>query len=261
MKTSIWFRVLTVAVTIAVFNPVFAAATQAADAKPFNRIVIIIDRSGSFMAHLVEAHDIAWKYIRDLSNTSTRDEVYIIGVDKASSQIIYIKGIRSRRDAKAQFDTAFANTTAGLGTDWVSGIRKGAADLHLMPKPAGSHLLVFGDLLVDDEKDAAGRSVRRFDRLEGFDWSSLSGVTCSFWFVNDGVRDVLLQVPNFQKLNAAIYSVESHARAKDIKPPSPVRSGTSSDPAFGWAMYGVAIIAILVVLGLVMRRPAPARQR
>ena len=57
------------------------ATAQSHKQRPFNRIVVLLDQSGSFESKLPEAREIAWKYLRNLANTSPDDEAYIIGVD------------------------------------------------------------------------------------------------------------------------------------------------------------------------------------
>jgi hypothetical protein len=236
---------------------VLAAAAVGSDGlSPANRIIVIVDRSGSFAAHLAEARGIAWRYIRNIGNTSANDEVYVIGVDAAPSQITYIRGVRSRRDAEQEFNAAFARTSEDLGTDWVSALRKAVADFALPPKPAACHLLVFGDLCVDDAKDSATHQLlRRFDRLSQFDWSAFTGVRCSFWFVNDDVRQQLLGMGSVQQLGAQIHSIESRAKAKDLQPPAPVlpTNAQGSGSLGGWL---VATLVLVALLALVMRRPA-----
>jgi len=216
--------------------------------EPFNRFVIVVDRSGSFAANLPVARKLAWRYIVAVASTSSDDEIYIIGVDKKPSQIAYIRGVRSRRRAEEQFESAFARTTTGLGTDWVTGLREAVVTLSLPRKPASSHLLVFGDLLVDDEKEpSSGRLLRRFQRLSQFDWNALTGVHCSFWFVDEMVRRQLLANESFRQLGASIYAIESTARAIELQPPLE-RDANHPGPdqvRRSWLLWVIFIIVIV----------------
>ena len=224
----------------------FPLSAQAREQRPFNRVVILLDRSGSFADNLPAARDIAWKYARNLANTSSDDEVYVIGVDHAPSEIAYIKGVRSRRQAGAEFDQAFRHVSRGLGTDWVTGLQKATNLFALPPTPGACHLLVFGDLCVDDAKDAAsGQLIRRVVPLAQFDWSSLDKVNGSMWFVDGNVRDELMSSPSFRSLGFEVNALESAAKARDRAAPRRVRGGSDAekpvDGGCGTLVQGVAI--------------------
>lgn len=230
-------------------------AGQSRQPRPFNRIVILIDRSGSFQAKLPLAQEIAWKYVRNLANTSPDDQCYVIGVDRAPSEIAYVKGVRSRRDAQAEFEAAFTAVTDGRGTDWVTGLDKAIHLLSVPPEPGAKHLLVFGDLHVDDSKDAAtGKLLKQFRPLAEFNWTQLEGVDGSFWFVAEEVRTQLLDLPDFRGLDLATYGIESEAEAKNLAAPRRLRvASTSSADQTGLGSLlpwvgGLVVLLILFVL-------------
>jgi hypothetical protein len=243
-------------------SEILAAVTteSSSHGRPANRIVVMVDRSASFIKNLAKSRDLAWKYIRDIANSSIVDEVYVIGVDNHTAQIAYVRGIRSRRDAQDKFDAAFANATNGRGTDWIEGFRIASNTFALAPKPGACHLLVFGDLYADDEADASGKVIRRFKKLNEFDWSVFRGVNTTMWFVADPNRDTLLSLPSFNALGAKVYTIESEARSKDeIKAPKPVRSEeTTNAPADNsWIMWAVGAVGMLLAFGWMMRGPNP----
>jgi len=256
--TAVTRSLLVAIMTLSVLSPTLA---QSRKQRPFNRIVVLLDRSGSFEAKLPEAREIAWKYIRNIANTSPDDEVYVIGVDQTPSEIAYIKGVRSRREAQAEFKSAFRCVTQGLGTDWVMGLQKTANIFSLPPAPGACHLLVFGDLCVDDVKDSVTcQLIRECTRLDGFDWSSLSNVNGSMWFVAGKARDELLALPAFRALGFQVNSIESSARAKELSAPRRIRSeiletnhGQGLGSLVAWLALLVVVAGIFVVI---MRRPA-----
>lgn len=227
--------------------------------RPFNRIVILVDRSGSFQAKLPVAREIAWKYVRNLANTSPDDQCYVIGVDHSPSEIAYIKGVRSRRGAQGEFEAAFSTVTEGLGTDWVTGLKKAVHLFSVPPEPGAKHLLVFGDLCVDDAKDAAtGELLKHFQPLSDFDWSQLAGVNGSGWFVSEDVRAELLELPAFRSLNLQLYGIESEAEAKNLAAPRRLRSEvtSSADPAGlgSLAPWMLGLAALLALFWFSQRR-------
>ncbi len=262
----------TVVAVLALIGVLLATAMPPAPAqsrrqRPFNRIVILIDRSGSFQSKLPDAREIAWKYVRTLANTSQEDECYVLGVDAEPSEIAYIRGVRSRRRSQEQFDAAFGVAAQGLGTDWVTALQKAANILALPPTPGACHLLVFGDLCVDDAKDAESRRlIRRFVRLDQFDWSALAKVSGSLWFVDSNVRDQLMAVPGFSGLGFQVNSVESDARVREIEAPRRVRDGANSQASDSAGQGSVVpwVIGLAIALAayvVLTRRPADGRNR
>lgn len=230
--------------------------------RPANRIVVLLDRSGSFIKHLPQAKDLARKYIREIGNSSPNDEIYVVGIDNHTSQITYIRGVRSRRAAKVEFDNAFTQTTNGRGTDFITGFRIASKDFSLSPKPGASHLLVFGDLACDDETDlTTGAVIRDFKDLADFDWSVFRGVNVSMWFVNDKKRDTLNAIPGFASLGATVNTIESEARAGDLRAPRPVRTTEQNSDSGSNSMFIYGLWAFVLIAGMIFlsRRPAGTR--
>lgn len=239
-----------------------AAAHTTTATHPFNRVVIIVDRSDSFHRQLADAHDLAWKYIRNLANTSPRDEVYVIGVDHEPSLVTFVRGVRSRRDAQQKFDAAFARTSGGSGTDWKSGFQKASECFSVPPAPATMHLLVFGDLIADPRKDRlTHRLIQAFTPVDKLDWSIFSGVRCTMYFVNDSVRGKLLASPAFRSLGAAVYSIESAAMAKEIETPRPAANLVYGGDFGSLLLFGALLVLAVGFLFWAARRPARGTRR
>jgi hypothetical protein len=237
-----------------------AAQEVAPEVRPANRIVIMLDRSGSFEKHQQEAKEIAWKFIRDIGNSSPNDEVYVTGVDNHTSQITYIRGVRSRRDARAEFEKAFTHSTNGRGTDFVSGFQIAEKDFAVSPQPGAKYLLVFGDLACDNETDpATGTIIRKFKDITDFDWSVFHGVQISMYFAKDAKRDQLNAIPSFAALGATIYTIESSARAGDITAPRAVRMTDQQNSSTDNSIYMYVSWAIVLIVALIFLSRLPAR--
>jgi len=230
--------------------------------KPVQRIIIVFDPTWTFADEMPTARPAAWKYINAVATTARDAEVFVIGTGRNNRQATYIKGIRSRRAAKKEFFGAFAGPNEadkGTGTDWVGVLKRAAAYAALNPKPAATHLLVYGDLIADPHKQGS-QVVERFERVETWDFSPLGGLTTAqFLYADDEVRLKLMDNPSFLALNVTIRtSMESRARAGEIKPPSriaPTSGTTSHAPQTPWAMYGIAAL-IIAGLAIALRRPA-----
>ncbi len=238
----------------------FVLALSGVDiAHAHSRTVILFDRSRSFEPHFEMARQRAWAYVTRVANSSPEDEVYIVGVDNHTALITYIRGVRSRNEAKKEFDRAFQNPSSGRGTDWVTGFRLAAKTFALVPKPDALHLLAFGDLRVDDDRDPATGTLNqsRFERLEKFDWSSLAGARTTLYFVDDQSSDLLRGLPAFSSLGAEVYTVESQERSRRIEPPRPVRAGREKPRSGTSPLFYLAWIALLLGgVFFLLRRPA-----
>jgi hypothetical protein len=240
---------------------VFALCNSAYGQKTSsNRIIVLLDRSASFEKDLADAYALTVKYIRTVASTAGEDEVYVIGVDNAPRIIAYIRGVRSRRLAQKELKDSFSHVNPGIGTDYVTALRKASELLQLPPTPTSGHLLVFGDLQVDPQKDPVShRLIKKFSPLSEMKWSLLTGVHATFYFADDDVRSHLLADTGFQSIGARIYSIESRTRARDEQPPDPADTGKASGNGVPWPLYGAGILVIGGV-GFMLRRP-PGRRR
>lgn len=245
---------------LAAFAPASQAQSGSREARPANRIVVLLDRSGSFKKNLALSRELAWKYVREIANNSPVDEVYIVGVDNHTATIAYVSGVRTRRDAQQEFEAAFAKTTDGRGTDWVEGFRIASRTFALAPKAGATHLLVFGDLKVDDETDdKTGAVLREFKELDSIDWAAFSNTKVSMWFVDDDAADELRAIPSYAALGAQLSTIESKKRASQITAPRQIKraeTGEAAAPDSSWIKWAVIAGALLVGLFVALRAPS-----
>ncbi|MCW5941092.1 MAG: VWA domain-containing protein [Fimbriimonadaceae bacterium] len=236
-----------------------ALAQSNAAGRPHNRIVVIVDRSGSFVARLGAARDAAWDYVRRVATTSPYDEVYVLACDAKPRAIAYIQGVRSKREAQAEFAQAFRAAAGSIGTDVVGSLELAAFYLSNPPRADADHLLLFSDMQVDDAKTPDGRLIERFRPLSAFDWSTLQGATVRAVWVAEAVRPKLRALPAFMALDQVVTGIESGATGRRLDPPKRVRrpsEGGGTDP---FLLGGGALALVLLVATLFVLRPRSGR--
>jgi hypothetical protein len=241
----------------------------------FVREIVLVDKTWSFAGDLPSASEAAWKHINRSATTARDEEIYVIGVGTrprpggaTAEEAAYIRGVRSRSKAKAEFEAAFegdVNREVGGGTDWVGALQRAAQYASLSPKPAAAHLIVFGDLIADPRKDpVTHRLLARYQRVEGWNFAPLQCFdSVTLMYVDDDVRLALAGNQSFQSLGAAVMTAKEARARPGVIPPAPHIRGADApagNAGAPWLLYGLGGAAIVVLAALLMR-PANAGTR
>ena len=233
------------------------------NAKPFHRVIIIMDPTISFQPFLSEARKIRLElYQYGCGHIAGHRSVRGQSRQPDPGSHVYSRHPLPERGEK-EFDAAFATLDArqladqeGTGTDWVGALQRAAAYIRLSPVPAETHLLCYGDLIADPWKDPrTHRVLARFPRVEGWDFTPLAGLTsATFLYADDSVRLKLMKNASFTTLAPAILTpTEARAQKGSIQPPRRFRSAqTGGSDGAPWHFYGAACLAVAALAYLAL---------
>jgi len=121
--------------------------------------------------------------------------IHLIKMDREPEQIDYFPAQKLLDGSAQETLKRLTYTTKEDGTDVVTALEKARDKLNKGGKPASARriLLVFSDMHVDA---ATTPTLRKFRSLSEFDWASLKGVECHFYFV-DSKSGLDTQVQHF----------------------------------------------------------------
>ena len=184
-------------------------------AAPVDRIVVIVDESGSFEKYLPQAAAIVEGFIQQ-NAVSGSAEVSLIAMDRHPRVIGFYAAEELLNKQGASVLKAMKATTAEDGTDVV-----GALDIALFElnkktasasAPGKRYLIAFSDLYADRQTNPK----KVFPQLDAFNWKSLSDLTSArFYFVEQANERKL--VPMLEKLGLQNCEVKNEAASNDPK--------------------------------------------
>ena len=133
--------------------------------------------------------------------------VYLITLDRAPKVHAFFRAQKLLHKSESDVLQTLGEVTTEDGTDVVTALEKAQEKLFKSNGPAPSRriLLAFSDMTVDN---ASTPTPQKFRDLTQFDWASLKGTECHFFFVRDdkGVK-ALLDAQNIP--NEVLDSAES----------------------------------------------------
>jgi len=258
---------LVMMVTFLGFAPA-CAYDDSVDTQELNRLVVVVDWTYSMGTYFVPATKNARNYLVEMSTTS-QDQVYFIAMGVTPELKGYFPGTFFTSGQKQSLAHIFGACQDAVGTDVVGAIELAVDILNRPPAVGGKHLLIFSDGNVDDGK-IDGQVVRRFRRLEEYDWSALRGIHTEWYYLGQQPHDVksqLLAIPTVydavSKKNMYLWNQAESETAKPHPPAPPeVRdsqrgSGISTKDVL---TYG-AVIAGIAYLLKSRNQTAPRRRR
>ncbi len=143
---------------------VFPTTASAQKHKPFNRVVIIIDSSGTFRGHQFEAIEKVKGFLKEMAKRKERryegkDQIYIISLD-AKPEVVWA-GQRGQlmQLTEKRLSELFSNRERyAYCTDVATAFNLAAHKLNREPLPTAKWLFVFSDLI--DEPVVSGNKCK-----------------------------------------------------------------------------------------------------
>lgn len=251
--------------------------------EPFNRIVIIIDSSGSYQNRQAEAIAMADRLLRGVADRPRRhwqasDEVRIVALD-ALPETVWTGRAESLGTANPG---VWSQRFAGRGdfahcTDVKAALERAVLELHAAPAPTGRYLFVFSDLVSEPPAGALRRCGPPQATLgDAFEYASLSDIhIAAFWLPAEQkwAWDTALRAHGLSAFRLYSDSESAVLEELDIPPPA-VRVTTPAERemainrlksiggrvvAITATIIVVTVLAVLVLAAL--RRRGPSRRR
>ncbi len=260
--------------------------------KPFNRVAVLVDASGSYAGRQPEAIEAVGKLLGAMGQTNLRrweaaDEIVIISLD-AMPEVVWRGSVRNlAEDERQRWVERFKARRDFAGcTDVVTGFKVAARELAKSPEPAARYLWIYSDLKAEPPASSASvcKPVSRPGPPAGFPWDTLRGISvAAFWVpVNQKLAWKRAIDEQGEDLQVALYA-ESESGAVSVLAPPRARRIQSDDQKAevrthvtqaAWtvgrwlltiALTGVGAIAGLGMVALVLsqrarRRGVPAHE-
>ncbi len=168
------------------------APTGGAEAKdrPFNRVIVLVDASGSYAGRQAEAVEMVGKLLAQMGETRLRrweqgDEVVIAALD-AIPEVIWRGSVRrlGEEERGRWLERFRSRRDYAACTDIAAGFRLAGRELGRSPEPTGRFVLAFTDLKHEPPLASASscKAPGRPGPPAGFPWEALRGVsTAVFW--------------------------------------------------------------------------------
>lgn len=266
----IWL--LTLLPTIFVANT--ATAKQAT--TPFNRIVLMIDASGSYKQRQAEAVEKADGMLQELAQRKSKrwekgDQLYVISLD-ALPEVIWQGAVKELKSMKgAAWQRRFRARTDYAGcTDVGAGFQLAARLFEQEPEPAQKYLLVFSDLKNEPPTTAPNRCrapVSPSLPPDSMPWDPLSDVSVTvFWM--PAIQKFAWYKVVIEKgldLNFNFYTTSESGEVELKAPPVAHRVVTKTEQrktqralaegvsiAFNWLLLIVIVLVVLAVIILIV---------
>lgn len=161
--------------------------------KPFNRVVVIIDSSGSFKNHQYEAIERVQELIEKMANRKERryeapDEVYIISLDAKPEVIWAGKREHLGQLTKPRLSKLFNERSRYSDcTDVASAFNLAAHKLNREPAPTAKWLFVFSDLMDEPETSSGNCRVPERPSLpsDKIKWDNLADTSIGVFWASD----------------------------------------------------------------------------
>ena len=277
---------------VIVMGLLWPSGAALASGKPFNRVVVLVDASGSYAGRQPEAIGAVARLLGAMAQTELRrweagDEIVIVALD-ALPEVIWRGTARKRGEEERQrwMERFKARRDFAGCTDVVAGFRVAVRELGRDPAPAARYLLAFTDLKHEPPASSPGvcRPAAPPGPPPGLPWQSLRKVSvAAFWVpaaqklawrraVEDLGDD--LQVALYAESESAAVSVPAPPRARRVESEDQKRQRREDVKRAAWAIGGwlvtiaIAVIGAVAVLGVaalvrsqVARRRAPGARR
>lgn len=265
--------VLTVALIL-----LFAGVTSAqSPAEPHNRVVLIIDGSGSYKARQTEAVERAVTLLEGMAQTKLHrwepatDSISLISLD-AIPEVLWQGALQDLKklDRAAWTNRFRARTDYANCTDVSMAFRLAVQHLEGDPRSVSKYLFVFSDLIHEPPTTsiaACQRPKRPSLPPDDFPWGALQDVSVAVFWVPPDQKLAWRRVVEEHGLttNFALYSTSESTEVTIAAPPRPTLTVTEAERQAERERYlgygktllmGMGIILGLVVLIVLVGVPA-----
>lgn len=269
------------------FCLIFSAALSAASLHqgPVNRVVVVVDCSGSFKARRMEAIQATTKLLESMAETklhrweTANSEVVLIALD-AMPEVIWKGDLKKlkKTDRKEWIDRFNARKDLTGCTDVKAALELAATELEGDPSLIRKYLFVFSDLVHEPPTT----SVRRCEKAlcgpsPDLSWGAFEDVSVSVFWVPANIKLTWDRAVKEQGLQTfKLFSTSQSDAEKITPPPKPVRvvseeersasraavisAGTGILKWGGYVFAGFMGLAVILAIGARLRRRfAPAR--
>lgn len=250
--------------------------------EPFNKVVVIVDASGSYSSRRIEAIDRAVALLSSMSQKklhrweSASDRVTIISLD-AIPEALWEGSLHELKTMDSEFWTAhFQARTDYVGcTDVTAAFRLAARHLDGDPRYVHKYLFVFSDLIDEPPTDSIYRP-RKPSRLPtgDFPWEALRDVSVSVFWAPPEQKLIWHRTVEERGLGASfvIYTTSESAEVIIQPPPRPRIELTENERKtereryvrYTWTLVKVATIAMAVMgvlIGFIVFATRRSRRR
>ena len=266
-----WFCVLAVtqALAAAFIGLLVGISVAGTRPEPFNKVVVIVDGSGSYSSRRMEAIDRAVALLNSMSQKklhrweSASDRITIISLD-AIPEALWEGSLHELKTMDSEFWTAHfqARTDYVDCTDVTAAFRLAARYLEGDPRYVHKYLFVFSDLIDEPPTDSIYRP-RKPSRLPtgDFPWEALRDVSVSVFWVPPEQKLIWHRAVEERGLGAsfALYTTSESAEVAIQPPPKPRIELTENERKtereryvrYAWTFVKVAAI-VMAVMGVLM---------
>jgi hypothetical protein len=274
------------------FYLVFGAAFSDAAVRqgPVNRVVVVVDCSGSFKARRMEAIQATTNLLKSMGETKLHrwetgnSEVALIALD-AMPEVIWKGDLKKlqKTDRKEWTDRFNARKDLTGCTDVKGALELAAAELQGDPSLVSKYLFVFSDLVHEPPTTSVSRCEKAlYGPSPDLPWGAFEDVSVSVFWVPANIKLTWDRAVKEQGLQAfKLFSTSQSDAEKISPPPKPVRVVTEEERGesraalinlgtgvITWAGYllaGFVALTILMAAGAKFRRrfatARPARPR
>lgn len=198
--------------------------------KPFNRVVVVIDSSGTFKGYQFAAIEKAKGLLDKMAEQTERryqapDEIYIVSLDALPTVIWFGKRPQLEELTSERLSELFTNRSAySHCTDVAKAFNLSANKLNREPIPAEKYLFVFSDLI--DEPPASRNKCEPPSKPSlppvDINWDSLMDTSISVFWAPDDQSSAWMSTLSDQGINIKFYN-EAEARNIELPPPPKAR--------------------------------------
>jgi len=211
-----------------------------AESNPFNRLVVIVDGSGSYAGRQPSAIEKVQILLEKMAETKLRrwegtgDEISIISLD-AIPEVIWRGNLRQLQEEEApRWTERFkARQDYARCTDLIAAFRLVAREFERAPEPAGRYLIAFTDL--QDEPPTSSPSTCKpagpAGPPAGFPWDGLRAASVAVFWVPIAQKLAWARAIAGQggDLQIALYSESESGSVEIIAPPKARRVMTEKE--------------------------------
>ena len=264
-KTRISRSVAAVAMAICLGATSLAPSLVFARDKPFNRVVIGIDASGSYKGRqadaLAKAKDLLDNAAKQrIKRWEQADEVIVVSLD-AIPEVIWRGTTRELKQTDASvWLTQFRGRSDYAKCTDVAAFFNLAAELFAAPPvPTGKYLVVFSDLKAEPPLDSPGKCkgpIPVAQLVQELPWDAFEDVSTTVFWMPVAQKYTWAKVIQEKGLGLAVklYS-ESESAGKQLDPPKPAKrkvfaeqkaqsaeAVTSMLGTLGWTLMGLVVV-------------------
>jgi hypothetical protein len=214
---------------------------QAGPQKPFNRIVILLDLSGTMARYLPAAIQKASLLIDNMGGedrTEKRweipDEIYLISID-SKPEVLWAGNRQQLGQLAGPALSDIVKERSGLGqcTDLTAALNLAEFKLTRAPEPTAQYLFVFSDLI--EERPLAGRTCTVPKRPSlpptGVNWDRLADASITVFWVGNAEIQTWMGSPLISGLQIRMYDAAEAVNVAVAAPPKARRKIADSDLA------------------------------